>query len=165
MPMSLENIKLPPITLAHLYKNSLIFIEPEQAKPTTNVLKYLGGNAKNIVLVIDNAETAFLPPEHLDFLLGILTACKLTMDDVALINMETQKPLHYHQIIETLNPSAILLFGVALSSLSLPFVIPDLQVQVFDQLKYLSAPSISQLQAQQDLKRNLWICLKKIFSV
>lgn len=164
--MSLDHIQLPAITIQQLYKNSLIAPpEKENHGKSDAGLKYLGGNKRGIILVVDNKEATFLPGALLDFLMEILTACKLSMDDVALVNIARYKDFHYNEILNNLEPENIIVFGVSLSAIGLPFTIPEFQLQVFDKITYLTAPSISQLQADKELKRRLWSCLKQIFSI
>jgi len=166
--MSLDNIQLPAITIQQLYKYSLIVPKTEEEKnapgsPVT--VKFLGGNRRGIILLVDNSEATWLPELQLDFLLGILTACSLTMDDIALINISKSGPSNYKELLGNLNPKTILLFGNSFSSIELPFKIPEFQVQSFDGSTYLSIPSIPLLQDSKELKRKLWICLKQIFSL
>lgn len=164
--MSLNNIQLPAITIQQLYKNALITSpEKENHGKSEAGLKYLGDNKRGIILVVDNKEATYLPGVLLDFLMEILTACKLNMDDVALINIAKYKHFDYNEILNNLDPKTILVFGVSLSAIGLPFTIPEFQLQVFNKITYLSGPSISQLQADKELKRSLWLCLKQIFSI
>jgi hypothetical protein len=165
--MSLENIQLPAVTIQHLYKYSLIAAttDEETGDTSTTNHKFLGGNRRGIILLVDNNEATFLPELQLDFLMGILTACKLTLDDIALINLGKRGPSHYREILSNLNPKTILVFGISFSAIELPFKIPEFQVQSFDDLTYLSIPSITLVQDSKELKRKLWLCLKQIFSL
>ena len=165
--MSLENVQLPAVTLQHLYRYSLISAQTDKQiiVNTTPGLKFLGGNRQGIILLVENKETTFLPGLELDFLVEILTACKLGMDDVALINISKAGSLHYEELLKDLHPKSILVFGIPLSAIGLPFKIPEFQVQSFDDLTYLSIPAIKLLQDNKELKRSLWICLKQIFAI
>ena len=164
--MSLDHIQLPAITIQQLYKNSLI-ASPEKENNGKNEtgLKFLGGNKRGIILLVENKEATYLPGVLLDFLMEILTACKLSMEDVALVNIAKYNNFHYNEIVNQLDPKVFIVFGLSLSAIGLPFKIPEFQLQVFDKITYLSAPSISQLQADKELKRSLWSCLKQIFSI
>jgi hypothetical protein len=164
--MSLDHIQLPAITIQQLYKNSLIS-SPEKENHGKNEtgLKFLGGNKRGIILLVENKEATYLPGVLLDFLMEILTACKLSMDDVALVNIAKYKNFHYNEIVNQLDPKVFIVFGLSLSAIGLPFTIPEFQLQVFDKITYLSAPPINQLQADKELKRSLWSSLKQIFSI
>src|SRR5215213_6249659 len=83
--MSLNNIHLNPQMLADLYANSLVetgtTTVPESAGP-----KHLGNNKKNIIIIVSHGSVPFLPDEELTFLISILSACKLSLADIAIVN-------------------------------------------------------------------------------
>src|SRR5687767_12560272 len=87
--MSLKNIQLPPGVISNLYHYYLVDINKDKKK--TEIAKndnlFLGGNNKNILLLVNNTEVSFLTDNQLDFLLEILSACKLNLAHVAIINL------------------------------------------------------------------------------
>src|SRR5687767_8667143 len=92
--MSLKNIQLPPIVISKLYHNYLVdinLVDINNDKKKTEIAKsdnlLLGGNDKNILLLVNNIEVAFLTDNQLEFLSSILSACKLNLADVAIINL------------------------------------------------------------------------------
>ncbi len=166
--MSLDNIQLADITLLELYKNSLVEERSKKAtakKIAPSVLNVLGKNLKKITLVVQNNDIAFLTDEELNFLLGILTACKLNMDDVAILNLAKNKNVEYDRIEKELDAEKIFLFGVDPGDINLPLSFPNYQAQQYKNQLYLSAPPLSDLQHDKTEKTKLWACLKKIFSV
>lgn len=166
--MSLDNIQLSGITLQELYKKTLIEIKSQKAgeeKIETTSLNILGKNLKKIVLAVRNNEAAFLTDEELNFLLGILSACKLNMDDVAILNLAKNKNAGYEIISKELNAEKIFLFGVEPGEINLPLAFPHYQPQQFKSQLYLSSPPLSDLQHDKTEKTKLWNCLKKIFSI
>ena len=65
-----------------------------------------------------------------------------------------------HQIIKTfrifLKAEIIILSGIELSILELPFKIPPFQVQLYKGKKYVFIPSLHTIQNDTVLKRKLW---------
>lgn len=163
--MSLNDIVLPSKSVVELYKNSLVedkssgIPKPAQQGATS----VLGKNLKRIIIAVANKEAAFLPDDELNFLLGILSACKLNMDDVGIVNLAKNNGLSYTQIIADLKAEKMLLFGVKPDDLQLPLSFPQYQLQRYNEQLYLAAPALSNLQDNKDEKLKLWNCLKQIF--
>jgi len=114
-------------------------------------------------------ETAiYLRDEWLQLLSNMLTACKLNIGDVAIINLY-QHPTDFIQLKEKINPSFCLLFGVKTSALDLPFAIPDYQIQQHNHCRFITAPSFAAMegnsQAAKLEKSKLWVCLKQLFNI
>lgn len=168
--MSLNNIELSGIALQELYKKSLVAVNPLKEKANEKTvepasLNILGKNLKKIILIVNNEEAAFLTDDELNFLLGILSACKLNMDDVGILNLVKNKNAGYEKIAKELSAEKVFLFGAAPGDIHLPLAFPHYQVQQFKNQLYLSAPSLTSLQHDKAEKTKLWNCLKKIFSI
>lgn len=177
--MDLNNITLPPVIIADLYKNILVDdIEtanggealqnsvknemPNEILSQNSNLKFLGQNDKHISIIVNYADTVYLPDAQLSFLTNILKACKINLGDVAVINSTTYA-LNDATIREKLSPRVVLLFDVTPAALALPVSFPFFQVQAFDGCTYLSAPPLHELEDNKTLKTQLWNCLQKIF--
>src|SRR5882724_10092740 len=106
--MNLNHIQLPASVVANLYRNSLIQTE-ESTLITDNYAlkktpagkadqwKYLGDNKKNILVVVDYRDAGFLPDEELSFLTSMLSACKLSLADVAIVNRSNYESANYKE--------------------------------------------------------------------
>ena len=180
--MSLNDVQLPGQLLYDLYKKNL-YDTGEQAhavKPlagtapakeaTTLVqqpepLRYLGKNQQQIVICVSYEGLAFIPDQQLEFLANILKACKLTLADVAIINLQQTGPLNYQQLQQETRYRYLLLFGKEASAISLPLNFPAYQVQAFNNCTYLSADPLEQIEADKELKTRLWTSLKKVFGI
>src|SRR5689334_18379692 len=109
--MSLNNIQLPGIVIAGLYKKGLIQGESEAvqgaaavtaaseaaeaeittpASPAAAGYKFLGNNRQQVAIVVKFPGEVFLPESHLQMLTKMLGACKLNLGDVAIVNEATQ---------------------------------------------------------------------------
>jgi len=166
--MSLDNIQLTPFILQELFKKNLVGNSNVQAQVTSSVNKpisFLGKNKKQIAIIVNNDDALYLPDEQLSFLLGILAACKLTMEDVAIINIKKNEALTYKTLTKELNTEKIFLFGVDASEIELPLQFPYYQIQQYNKQLYLSSPLLSILQDDKAEKSKLWLCLKQVFSI
>ncbi|MGF2413208.1 hypothetical protein [Ferruginibacter sp.] len=166
--MSLDNIQLPAIVLHDLFKNSLVDLNTGVAKPTaakTTGIGFLGSNQKQITILVNDEDVLYLPDEDLNFLMGILSACKLSMADVALVNISKAGSFTYTEIEQQLQAETILLFGVTPVQLQLPLQFPHYQIQKFNSQVYLAAPALNIITADKAEKTMLWNCLKQIFSI
>ncbi|MDX2047332.1 MAG: hypothetical protein SFU87_11130 [Chitinophagaceae bacterium] len=166
--MSLNNIQLQPPVITELYRNSLTAlngITPEKSKDEIIPILYLGNNKKQILLLVQNPGHAFLPDKTLEFLTGILSACKFSLQDIALVNLSHAGENTYLQLVHHFRPAVCLLLGVAPSQIELPIHFPHFQVQQYNGVSYLSSPPLESLAEDKLLKSKLWLCLKQIFSL
>lgn len=164
--MSLEKIQLPDFILADLFKNHLVLLKNTKLNKDTlpkPSIQFLGSNLKYITILIKNTEAIYMKDEHLNFLSGILTACKMNFEDIALINLYKTPAINYPLIIQECCPSVILFFGIVQSDIELPFKLQDFQVLEFNDHLYLSAPGLDAIQSDKILKQQLWSKLKEIF--
>lgn len=166
--MSLDNIQLPAIVLQDLYKKSLVDLN--NSKPSANdikkgVLQYLGDNKRNVCIVVADENALYLTDELLNFLQGILGACKLTMADVALVNIAKNSSITYNILQNELQAEVCVLFGITPAQLQLPLTFPLYQIQKFNNQQYLTALPLQQIQQDKAEKGKLWACLKTIFNL
>jgi len=184
--MSLKKLILPHFLIAELYGNSLVepgapFASPAPAAPggppqvneaatldSKNELRYkfLGKNQKQVTILARYPDDPYIPEDHLQFLIKILSACKLDLGDVAIINQGVA-PVAIAKLKTELNPLAVLLFDVQPGDIGLPLNFPALKPQTFSGTNYLCIPAISLLLEENEKaktsKKQLWDCLKKMF--
>jgi hypothetical protein len=186
--MSLDDIKLSPFLVKKLYENSLIddgisstsVSNVEIAKDgnlsisdKTNVtkkenfdgIKYLGKNAKNILIIVDEKEHAFLGDDELSFLMTILNACTVSMQDVALVNASNSTDVVYENLNAQFEPSIVLFLGTEPQFLNFPVQIPQYKIQAYNNQQYLCAPSLQKLSSDKEEKKKLWMVLKVMFGI
>jgi hypothetical protein len=173
--------QLPPFVLSELFSNSLVYTGeknigkvlkediPLPTKKETSTKKiYLGNYEKEIVVLVTDENATYLSDEHLEFLTGILNACKLNLADIALINFN-KTPIDFNQLKKDMKPAYLLLFGVNALQIQLPFAMPDYQVQQYDNCKIVSALALEQLNKTtpetKTEKNKLWKSLQKMFSI
>ncbi len=180
--MNLNELQLPGFVIANLYKNHLV--EPDETqklivqeiihkpesvenKSTLNI-EFLGNHNKQITIVLKDDENVYLKDDDLKFITNILKACHLTIADVAIVNINSQK-IFYKDFQENLIFKHFILFGISTFDLQLPFTIPNYQNQKYNQQQFLVAPSLhilnSETQEARIEKTKLWNALKNMFDI
>lgn len=124
----------------------------------------LGGNKKGILILVSHAATPYLPDAELEFLSNILDACRLSIADVAIVNLH-HYPQPYTALLQQFNSRQVLLMGITPQQIDLPFHFPHFQLQNFDQRTYLAAGPLGTIAQRRDLKMQLWSCLKTMFEI
>jgi hypothetical protein len=186
--MSLDDIKLSPFLVKKLYENSLIDTH-DNAKPISNAnaakdgintlvekniatkketvgnIKFLGKNAKNILIIVDEKEHAFLGDDELSFLMNILNACTVSMQDVALVNASNSDDVVYENLNAQFEPRIVLFLGTEPQLLNFPVQIPQYKIQAYNNQQYLCAPSLQKLSSDKEEKKKLWMVLKVLFGI
>jgi hypothetical protein len=166
--MSLDNIQFSAELVKDLYSKSLVDLDTaiaNESAPSKKDWAFLGANKKNILIIVTEQNNAFLTDTDLNFLMGILGACKLTMADVALVNCFNKKNMDYKSLGENFSPEKIIFFGTEPSSLDFPLQFPNYQLQKYNQQVYLAAPTLAILAKEVSEKKQLWACLKTLFEI
>ena len=133
--MSLDDFQMPGFLSAQLYKNALVDLDE-------NGLIYLGNNKKSILIIADDEDATHLSGEDLDFLIGILTACKLSLEDTTFINFNKNAHADYNMLMKQFRPVTIICLGIDLSILDFPLQFPHYQVQQYNSCQVITAPSL-----------------------
>lgn len=166
--MGLDNIQLTPTAILDLYRDVLVensTPKPRQSSVNDTKLLFLGQNNKKIAILVKKEEILYLPDDELQFLLGILSACKLNMADVAILNLEKNEHIDYLQLMSELMAEKILLFGVTPTEIGLPLQFPNYQVQKYNNQVYVSSPALNALVDNKEEKTKLWNALKQVFNI
>ena len=164
--MNFEQFHLPGFLLRDLYKESLVELnEIQQSADKKPELKdsALGNNQKQVLILVNYTDSQVISDPELSFLLTILNACKLTLNDVVIVNFATEEKITYQKLVQEFKPKVVLLFGVKQASISMPVLFPDFQVQSFMDIRFLSSPPLQSLQQDDTIKRKLWTGLKELF--
>jgi hypothetical protein len=174
--MSLQQLVLDDALIASLYGNISLLSDSQTSKEnaknthtppvlSSNEYKFLGGNQQGIGLIVKYDKDVFLPDEQLAFLVTILQACKLTLQDVAIFNYASV-PFTYASLRETFTFKQFLVFGIEPVLLLLPemayfspYTHNEVQILYVPELEKLNTPS----ETGKLLKSRLWLCLKQLF--
>ena len=131
-------------------------------------IKYLGEHLKQVTIIVKDELAVYLNENDLTLLSSILSACKLTLADVALINVAQQK-LSLHEILNVLPSKLVMIFDV--SSATLKIKLPTTlykSIQLGDTY-LLFSNSLSLMQGGDQSakleKGKLWAILKSLFQL
>ncbi len=172
----INHIKLPALVVAGLYHSSLVDTGETPVRyagkgSTENIpansleWKWLGENRKNILVMVNYSDAVHLPDHDLDFLAGVLGACKLSLGDVAIVNLDNHPEASYKELTAFFASKIVLLFAVEPASFGLPMRFPHFQIQPFGGNSFLFSPSLKELENDKVLKSKLWVCLKRLFNL
>lgn len=143
-----------------LYKTSLYDLGENKA----NTLPTLPFVPIKIVVVTPEDLTINTNAPQLILLNNILQACKIHPQEVKMITLHPDKS-NYKQISKEYSPLYILLFGIIPAAIELPVFFPHFQLQKFDQIFYLSSPTLQEIDIDKQQKTKLWNTLKIAFSL
>jgi hypothetical protein len=176
--MSLNNINLPELVIADLYRKSLVEIggsvvktapviaaTPQKEITAPAPLQYLGKNLKHITILVHYPDQVYLPEEPLNFLSNILKACQLNIGDIAIVNNATQKT-NLAGVAKELGTQKLLLFGDMQQA---GINIDHFSIKDIKGIATLAAPELDIINNNSSegkvLKGKLWNCLKEMFNV
>jgi hypothetical protein len=185
--MSTDKTILSSSVLVDLFKDSLVVVAdiPLENKVTVEQtietkkeaikavkwegpIKSLGEHHKKITVIVNDPNSVHL--NEMDFILltSILNACRLTIADIALINIGKQ-PAGLHQILQELPSTLVLSFAVDATQLKVKLPSTLYKVTQLGETKILFSNALSTMQgtgveAKQE-KAKLWTVLKKIFEL
>lgn len=165
--MSLDQIKLDPYLLARIYTQPIV---PGKSMPAPTAaaalpkVKFLGENQKNICLLIQNESEAYLNDELFNLLTNILNACKLGMQDIALINISQYAAMPFTAWQTAVPMKQCVLFGIPPATLGLENI-PTYQVMQVSGCQLLYSDPLLAISQDKALKGKLWGGLKQLLNV
>jgi len=166
--MSLDNFQISVGLTTELYKNSLVALDTPQVK--SNSLKplslnFLGKNQKQILILVNDNEAVYLNDADTALLTGILNACKLNFNDIALLNLSQLSEIDISLLQDNFNPKVMITFGINLTSIEIEQQFEYYVVNKMKSMTFLNAASLTQIGKNVEEKKLLWNCLKSIFSI
>ena len=182
--MGINHLRLSSELIAALYPESLVAgteptsVEPISVKENVKVTKpvavktaaypFMGENNRFICFLANCPEEDFLPAEQLGFLKKMLTACKLDLNDIALLNIAHVK-FDLAELRVQLNPHIIFLWGIPPESVGLKSGLPDFNISMVDAVSVIPVLGPDLMSGNRpegtEFKQRLWVCLKKLFTL
>jgi hypothetical protein len=185
--MSTDKTILSSSVLVDLYKDNLVVVEDiplenkaavEQTIETKKEaikeekwegpIKSLGEHNKKITVIVNDPNSVHLNETDFILLTSILNACRLTIADIALINIGKQ-PIGLHQILQEYPSTLLISFAVDATQLKVKLPSTLYKVTQLGETHILFSNALSTMQgtgaeAKQE-KAKLWTVLKKIFEL
>jgi hypothetical protein len=186
--MKVEKTILPPAVLVSLYKDSLVLPEKEikpvqiaenkllgkeqetipEASEMASPIKYLGDHHKKILVVVNDPESVYLNETDFILLTSILNACRLTIADIALINIGNQKA-SLHEMLTKLPSLLVIAFDLDAKALKIKLPSTLYKTTPLGETNLLFSAALSTMQGSSaDAKKEkgkLWTVLKQIFQL
>jgi len=131
---------------------------PEPPKPSV----ILPRNRSKVVIIYTNQQTVYLNPEEEVLLSKILSAVKLRLEDVDLVNVHN----HRDSLVDILKDklvNQIISFGIELRDLDIQIPLEAYRVTRVEGIDILLADSLFELQLNTDKKKMLWQALQAMF--
>jgi hypothetical protein len=141
----------------YVLKQDFIALSSNQeitSEPTSNEEKtpFKGGFAKKILFII-SSDNLKLSDNDWDLFNKTTAALKLSIEDIAIIENETDAPIKdLSSIINELNPNKTIVFGKVNSTI------------ILDKLSILNCETLKSLSENKDLKIQWWNSLKTYLS-
>jgi hypothetical protein len=165
--MSFDKLQLDPYILARIYTQPIISGKKDPVAVVTDAplkAKFLGENQKNIALFIQNAGEAFLNEELFNLLTNILNACKLGMQDIALINTAQYGNLPFSTWQAAVPMKQAVLFGISPETMGLEGI-SNYQLLQVNGCQLLCSDDLQIISQDKMLKGKLWMSLKQLLGV
>ncbi len=161
---NIPTVQTIPVTATAITSKPQVINKPAE----TPKQWFLGNNGKQITVMVKEDSVPYINDKHLQFLSNVLSACKLNLGDIALVNYNNF-PLGFEELKTKSNPKIVLVFDLSPKELKLPFTIPVYQVQDYAQCRFLFAPSLTKMEGDQAdakaEKNKLWNSLKILFQL
>lgn len=163
--MSLKAVEIDPYLLAGLYPQPMIprMDRQESEEPETRPVPFLGKNLRQVLLVVQNPDQAFVAENIFTMLSKLLNACGLSMEDVALVNKAHLQEKESERLVQQFNPHKVILFGTRLPGLSEN----QPRNKPWDEggMELLYTDTLEAMDLDPELKMPFWIAVKRFFNL
>jgi hypothetical protein len=167
--MELNGVQFSIEQLAELYTGTLVVSAtstPPTVSKSTSVaapaIPVKGKNKKGVLWLVQEPDHAYLNDADFEFLSQIVSACKMNMEDIALVNLaQIQKTIN--EVADALQPSVVILCGVEYQQL--PFKLEEYIIYPHARRNYFLADRLEELRNDKAKKTKLWLALKAMFSL
>lgn len=167
--MELNGLQFSKEQLAELYSGTLVVTETSTPQPVSKTapvaqvaIPFKGKNKKGVLWLVYEPTHAYLDDADFEFLSQIVGACKMNMEDIALVNLaQTTKTIN--EVIDALQPSAVIMCGIEYQQL--PFKLDEYLIYPHARRNYFLADRLEDLRNDKAKKTKLWLALKAMFSL
>jgi hypothetical protein len=166
--MELENIQLTDQQLEEFYSSHLVLTgttgksAPEK-KPSQIVSTGITGkNNKRFAWIVNEPDYPFLSDEDFQLLSDVITACKMNMDDIALVNLAHNKT-EFAVLIDELQARFVIISTLAQNWL--PVGADSYTLQQEEGYQLYITEDLRVLRNDKVKKSKLWLALKQMLGL
>lgn len=123
-------------------------------------LQFEGNNNKGIVILVNY--TNGIPENEKDLLIKILSAVKLSITDIAIIDLGVNNTSEHYTLISKLNCNKLIAFGTN-CNLLFPDNLPMYQITPYNSKQIIKSHSLNEVAADTTKKKLLWTQLQTAF--
>ena len=123
------------------------------------------GQYKKPLLFVSGSRANTTPAEAYVLLENILKALNLSIEDIALLEVEGYVPVELGELIAAYKPRMILSFGADHLIQGWPAALVKNEPLKLDQIMFLKAVSLQTLMQEKSEKGGLWLSLKILFKI
>ena len=165
--MGFETIQLTDQQLEEFYSSHLIITEKTgQIKPETTLKTtgtgITGKNKKQFVWVVNEPDYPFLNDADFQFLSEVISACKMNIDDIALVNLAQNNP-DFGDLLEQLQPKFLIVSFSEQNWIAVKAEAYTLQSEQNYQLYITEKLQI--IRTDKVKKSKLWLALKQMLGL
>nr|WP_294905934.1 hypothetical protein [uncultured Lacibacter sp.] len=179
--MSLENIQLTDDQLTELFGKQVVLVEkgdavskpeepakpepaatPALAKPAAAMQGITGKNKKRFMWLVEEHHFPYLNDADFQFLGDVLAACKMNMEDIALVNVANNRS-SFDELVAQLQPQFVIASDVQVEAL--PIQLADYRVQQQQGYTLCCTESIEHIRTDKSKKSKLWLALKQMLGL
>jgi hypothetical protein len=121
-------------------------------------------NKSKVMILFFNEQSIYLKRNEEALLQKILAAVHLKLEDVDLVNLNNIRQIDSMDILKDKVLNQLISFGISLTELNLQIHLLKYQLETVEGIKMLLADNLSFLEHDMDAKKQLWKCLKEMFS-
>ncbi|WP_432713452.1 hypothetical protein [Pedobacter sp.] len=152
----------------YLISNEMLELEPApEVKEPAEVyrpkkeLKFLGENARNVLILVNDPSNEVSSAIGTALLWKIVTAMKLSNSDCAVLNYASYEGTTFAELAEALKPQLLLSFGVTPETLALPAQQTEV-ISLQQGIKTIFSSSLPAVELNRPIKMALWKTLQEL---
>ncbi len=171
--MGFENIQFNKEQIADLFGSRLVITgppdntlhkteQPDKNPVPISVPGLTGKNKKQFLWLVEETSHPYLSDADFQFLTDVLTACKMNMEDIALVNL-AKNAFSFEELLTNLAPKHLVVSTV--NDHRLPFQTADYLVQQQAGYQLCCTEPLAEIRSDKTKKSKLWLALKQMLSL
>lgn len=154
-------LKIDGVALQQFFNGQTLYIPKQKIQEQNVSFEYEGENNKYIVMLFSHKAQGTMPQAQKLFLEKILGATKLSLADVALVNIDSYPNATFKQIKEYFAAASVFLWGINPSIFNINANL--YQPIIHEKTKIICVDSVESIENDKTLKGKLWGILQSHF--